>query len=272
MQEQINNLYFEKFKSYSTDLKLSVPLIPRISENYLENRILVLGQETNTWYRKTENDLKEVFLDNKDNISKICLEQRYDDFIIKHVSKYPGKFWEFNKLLYDEKIINRKLIENNTLSHCWLNLFLVEACKNKKSKEGCPTKDRKLANSIMDLQRDLLTEILKIIEPKLIISLTGHSLDGYLVKNLIATEFQLKEIDENKVLTKEMFGEFKVTDKNSFLANTKIIRCYHPSYFLGRINTNKGLCEKLKKIEYKGTVSNYYKLQVIKKLKQMITD
>jgi uracil-DNA glycosylase len=145
-----------------------------------------------------------------------------------------------------------------------------------KIQEGCPTKNRKLAEEIMNLQGNLLTDILEILKPKLIISLTGHSLDDYLVKNLIVTE--LKEIDENKILTKEiidkneiltkeMLGEFKVINKDNFLSNTKIIRCYHPSYFLSRINTNKGLSEKLKKISYKGTVANYYKEQLIKKLK-----
>jgi len=272
IQEKINNLYFDKFKNYSKNLGLSVPLIPRLSEKYFENRIIVLGQETNTWYRKTNNDLKEIFLANKENISKICLEQRYDDFIKKYVSKYPGKFWEFNKMLYDKKIIKGKMIENDKLSHCWINLFLVEACKDKKSKEGCPTKNRKLAEEIMNLQGNLLTDILEILKPKLIISLTGHSLDAYLRKNLFATKPEEKEIDENKILTKEMLGEFKVINKDNFLSNTKIIRCYHPSYFLSRINTNKGLSEKLKKISYKGTVANYYKEQVFKKLKQLIND
>jgi len=272
IQEQINNLYLAKFKDYKENLGLSVPLIPRLSVKYFENRVIVLGQETNTWYRKTNDDLNKVFLANKDNISSICLVDRYDSFIINHVSKYPGKFWEFNKMLYKENIIKGKMIENDNISHCWLNLFLVEACKNKKSKEGCPTKDRKLANKIMELQGNLLTEILKILKPNIIISLTGHSLDNYLKKYLIAIEVELKEIDKNGILTKKEFGEFEVIIKDNFLANTKIIRCYHPSYFLSRINTHKVLTLKLKKNNYKGTVSDYYKEQLLKKLKQLVND
>lgn len=272
IQEQINNLYLEKFKYYKENLGLSVPLIPRLSAQYFKNRVIVLGQETNTWYRKTNDDLNEVFLANKDNIYKICLEDRYDHFIKNHVSKYPGKFWEFNKMLYKENIIKGKMIENNNISHCWLNLFLVEACENKKSKKGCPTKDKLLADKIMKLQGNLLNEILEILKPKLIISLTGHSLDNHLKDHVIATKNELKGIDQNEILTKTELGEFKVDNKNNFLANTKIIRCYHPSYFLSRINNHKKISGKLKKIHYKGTVSDYYKEQLLKELKQFIND
>lgn len=271
IQEQINNLYLEKFQNYKENLGLSVPLIPKLSEKYFENRVIVLGQETNTWYRETNNDLYKVFLANKDNILSICLIKRYDNFIINHVLKYPGKFWEFNKMLYNKKIIKGEMIKNNNLSHCWLNLFLVEACKNKKSKEGCPTKDRKLANKIMEFQGNLLNQILEILKPNLIISLTGHTLDYYLKKHLIATTSKLSGIDENKVLTKEELGEFVVDNKDNFLANTKIIRCYHPTYFLGRINANKRIAKKLSMIHYKGTVSDYYKEQLFKKLEQYKT-
>lgn len=48
IQEQINSLYVSHFKNYSGGLGLSVPLIPRITCNYLTNRTIVLGQETNT--------------------------------------------------------------------------------------------------------------------------------------------------------------------------------------------------------------------------------
>ena len=42
-------------------------------------------------------------------------------------------------LLYKENIITGDLVsEENNLSHCWLNLFTIEACKDKKDDTGRP--------------------------------------------------------------------------------------------------------------------------------------
>src|SRR5690606_1734593 len=106
LQQKINQAFQTKFKNYEGGLNLSVPYIPRISKNYLKTRTIVLGQETNTWYPNGEADgLKSIFLQNLNNIDLICLENRYDEFIKSSVKKYPGKFWEFQRLLYKENIL-----------------------------------------------------------------------------------------------------------------------------------------------------------------------
>jgi len=273
IQDEINNLYFERFKNYSNNLGLSVPLIPRISEKYFENRTVIIGQETNTWYRNGNHDgLKNIFLANQDNIEKVCLNDRYDKFIKNSVSKYSGKFWVFIKLLYEEQIIKNEFIENNNLSHLWLNLFLVEACKDKNDKNGRPTSNSKLAEQVNNLQGNLIREILNILKPKLIISMTGYKLDYILLNNVLSNKSIIKSVDSKKILNKEMLGEIIITDKEDILYNTKIIRSYHPTYFMGKINTNKNLRKKLQKMNIISSVANYYQKVFIDKLKQIKED
>lgn len=268
VQEKINNLYASKFQGYEGGLKLSVPHIPRISPAYFTNRTVVIGQETNTWYRNTESEgLKNIFLENLDEVTRICLTDRYDHFIKECLKKYQGKFWEFNRLLYKKRILDGEMVTNNELSHCWLNLFVVEACIHKKDGNGRPTLNRKLAGKIMHMQGDLIFRVLEIIKPKLIISLTGHSLDDILLKNAIcSTEYEIHSIDSYKVLKKEMLAEIKIKNQTHPLFETKIIRCYHPSYFMWRINGNKKVKDKIKSCGFQPSVADYYKKTLFDKL------
>jgi hypothetical protein len=268
VQEQINNLYASKFQGYEGRLGLSVPHLPRISSTYFINRTVVIGQETNTWYRNNDSDgLKNIFLKNLSDIPKTCLKDRYDTFIHKHARNYGGKFWEFNRLLYKKKILDGQMVIGKGLSHCWLNLFVVEACKNKKHEKGRPTKNRKLSGKIMNMQGDLLFRILEILKPELIISLTGHSLDGVLLKNGIGSlEHEINSIDPNNILKKEMLADIKIKNQNHPLFGTKIIRCYHPSYFMGRINKHKKIKDEIKSCGFQTSVAEYYKKILFDKL------
>lgn len=260
LQERINQAFVAKFKNYAGGLNLSVPYIPRISDNYLKTRTIVLGQETNTWYPNGQIDgLKTIFHQHLNNVDEICLKKRYDKFIKSSVGKYPGKFWEFQRLLYAEHILQGQMIQNNQLSHCWLNLFAIEACKNKKDDSGRPTKNKILADKIMKMQQDLLFELFEILQPETIFSLTGHSLDQNLlkfgIKDLNAT---IKSLDPLKILSANELGRIEVLDKDHPLYGKKIIRTYHPTYFLARINTNKALKTKLSDQNINLTNSKYY--------------
>ena len=260
LQSALSSLYFRHFSSYSGGLGLSVPLLPRISDSYLNTRTIVLGQETNTWYRTDfEEDLKNVFLSAPDKIESVCLDNRYDDFIENHARVYGGKFWGFSRLLYDQKKIYGEMVHGNRLSHCWLNLFLVEACKCKQDENGRPTKNRRLADGIMQLQKDLLHQIFVILKPRLIVSLTGNSLDHYLLNNALkATNFISHPIDPVGILEPKHLCKIEITDHDHPLTNVTILRAYHPTYFRARINSMKKLRDKIQAVNPGMSVSTYY--------------
>ena len=267
LQAKLVKLYTEKLTKYSGGLKLSVPHMPRVSKRYLETRIIVVGQETNTWYLETNDDFLNVFLKSK-SIETACLVNRYDKFIVECAQGYGGKFWDFSRKLYTNGIISGDMIENNELSHCWMNLFVSEACCSKTDKNGCPTQNKKLAKEIIALQDDLLFESFKILDPKKIIFLTGHPLDGYLRANGLGTqEISVKNIDKKDVLTCKEACEIKIINDTHPLFGCKCIRLYHPTYFLGRINTYKAISNRLKSDGINLSVSNYYAHVVFEFLK-----
>lgn len=256
MQEEINNLYSEAFKDYSGARKFSIPHVPRISENYLDNRLVVMGQETNTWYNKTDDDLKNIFQPGLKDISKICLEDRHDRFVKDSISKYGGNFWSFNRQLYKDGILDKPMVVDDRLSHCWINLFAVESCKHKKDKAGRPTKNPALAKEIMEIQKDLLYKVIGVLQPKVIIALTGHGLDNYLNNNVFKGNPDKRPLDN--MFSRDQLAEISFDDPQSQFFNIRIIRTYHPTYFMGYINGHKKLTAKLKAQEIKQSNSSYY--------------
>jgi len=269
LQKELIDLFISKFKKYKGGLNLSTPLIPKITNRYLENRVLIVGQETNTWYNKTKDDLKEDFLLNLHQIEKICIEERYQDFILNYSVKYGGKFWNFTKLLYQQDVIKGEMISNGELGHCWMNFFSVEACQSKKDEMGRPTKNRKLANEIVSIQEELLLEALRILKPKVVILLTGNSLDWLLVNKVFKVDnYEFKTVDENDILESSQLAELRILDKDNFLSNIRILRGYHPTYFMGRINTFKRLQSKIHDKGIKSRNSDYYTEVFLKTLKK----
>lgn len=265
IQNKIIELYFETFKKYDGGLGFSIPHIPRISMNYLMNRTIIVGQETNTWYGgglNEEDNLKDLFDNHAGEIEKYCLDEAYDTFIREEASCYTGKFWDFNRLLYngEEKILDGEMTEGNRLSHCWINLFAVEACNDKNGKQGRPTVNRHLAKKVLELQDDLLHKVFEILKPKRIIFLTGPSNDEVLFKTAITTEiYNKKVIDTKGILDEHKLMQIIVNDADHVLHNTKIVRTYHPSYFLGYINANKNLQARIKAQGKSKSNSDYYK-------------
>lgn len=276
IQNDIIQLYFETFKKYDGGLGLSIPHIPRISMNYLMNRTIIVGQETNTWYGvglNQEDNLKDLFDNHPHEIEKYCLDEAYDPFIRECAAQYGGKFWDFNRLLYKEKIIDGEMINGNTLSHCWINLFAVEACKDKADKWGTPTANRALAAKVLELQSDLLHKVFEILRPKCIIFLTGASNDEALFKTAITTEMYVKKaIDTNGVLNEHELVQIIVNDVDDVLHNTKIVRTYHPSYFLSRINVYKSLQGRKEAQGISISNSEYYKKVLFDFLKSQISE
>jgi hypothetical protein len=260
IQDQINTLYINQFKDYSGGLNLSVPLIPRITQSYLINRTIVLGQETNTWYRNDVSDgLKTLFLQNTNKVEQICLVERYDKFIREEAEFYWGKFWDFNRLLYIKKKLKGNLVNADGLNHCWLNIFTIEACVDKADDNGRPTKNSELARKIINLQSNLLYKILEVIKPKFIIAVTGNTLDHILFSTVLNTQiYEMTSLDPNGILNEKHLCKIKILEKNHPLKNTRIIRAYHPTYFMGKINCYKALSQKLKNKRLYCSVAEYY--------------
>lgn len=272
LQGDIIDLFKRTLTKRVEGYNLSFPFIPRISKEYLKSRVVIVGQETNTWYNTGNgSDYHGIFLEGKNNIEIEALDRRYDVFVRNHVSKYGGKFWQFNRSLYsDNGIFDTSIVKDGELSHCWINLFSMEACVNKKDSWGRPTKNQELRKSVLNIQGKLTFELLKLLKPKIIIFLTGAPLDYVIKEYALNSEiYDLKSIDEYNVLEEKHAAKIEV-DKDSPFYETDIFRLYHPSYFLGYINGHKTLKEKLK--DHDHNPSSYYLSKVTKQLKECVSN
>ncbi len=262
--KRLQDLIYELFDSTLTrkeeEFPLSYPLIPRISENYIKNRVVVVGQETNIWYDtgSETGDYNNIFLNPKNDLETEALRKRYDRFVKEKVPTYRGKFWDFNRALYDKEIIEGEIVKNGELSHCWINFFAMEACCDKQDENGKPTKNIELREAILGHQGMLTYHLLKILSPRLIIFLTGHSLDNYVCKHALNIQYNgcFKAIDKKNILQSNHACQI-VTNKKSYFSNTTILRLYHPTYFMGRINTYKSLKDKVTKETGEGVIQYY---------------
>lgn len=260
IQTEIINLFVESLTTIEEEYKLSYPFIPRISAAYLKNRIVIVGQETNTWYND-HGYYNDRFLQSTDNIEEDALEKRYDEFVNDAALNYRGKFWEFSRSLYgNDGIFNGEMVQDRGLTHCWINLFCMEACQTKNDANGRPTKNKKLRKSVLNHQGSLIYKLLHILEPKLIIFLTGHALDDEVLQYALGSDrhkAEFTKIDQQWILeTKEAC---QITpDITSVFSKTTIIRLYHPTYFMGYINGHKKIANKLGALNIDQSVSSYY--------------
>jgi len=272
LQSRVNKLFLETLATEETEFNLSYPLIPRISNEYLKNRIVIVGQETNTWYNDVSDngDYNDIFLNSENiyDIEKEALKKRYDIFVNEAVESYGGKFWKFNRLLYKEEIINGSIVKNHELSHCWINLFCMEACYDKKDISGRPTKNGFLRNNILNHQNLLTYKLLKLLKPKLIIFLTGNSLDDILLRYALNSDnVNWKPIDKRNIIEEKHASEIILSEVSSLYGST-ILRLYHPTYFMGYINGQRQLKMKIDKENFVQSVSSYYLSVVLDFLKK----
>lgn len=232
IQDAIIGIYAKNFAELKQRFGFSAPLMPNISQRYFDNRVVIMGQETNTWY---DNAQYPDFINcDYDKIRRLCLTDRTDVFVKKCVKKYGGMFWKFNRSLYGANILGGDIVEDGKLSHCWLNLFCIEKCRSKSDKEGRPSQNKDLAEKVMKIQKKLLYEVFEIIKPKLIVAVIGLKNDDYFINNALNAKGKCNIIPVSTTIYKlKSLSEFKILDAANCLHNTTIIRAYHPTYFMG---------------------------------------
>ena len=153
IQNEIERLAYERFRNIDCSEYFTYPLVPRISEEYLKNRVVVMGQETNTWYGHIDNPEK------RENFLEGSLAE-YDRFVRERAASYRGKFWQFSRSLYKRGILEGCICNGNWLSHCWMNLFCIEnSAYQGDKKKNLPSQNRDLANRVIEIQQDFVFQV-----------------------------------------------------------------------------------------------------------------
>ena len=231
IQNEIQKLANERFRNVDCSEGFTYPLIPRISETYLKNRVVVMAQETNTWVGHID------CLEKKENFVAGSLAE-YDRFISDEVVRYRGKFWQFSRSLYKRGLLDGCIRNGCMLSHCWMNLFCIEksTCRNDKNKKHLPSQNRELANRVIEIQKDFVFQVLKMIRPKVVLALIGNSNDDLLKKYALGTtNVKSISIDSGNEFDEHELAELKVCENTNPLYETLILRTYHPTYFMWKM-------------------------------------
>ena len=265
LQDEINHLAYDTFAGITGFDEFSVPCIPRISPQYLENRFVILAQETDTWnpsFGRFQKFSQSKFIE----VEKILYEERYDDFSEWAADVYPGAFWEFTRKLYENKILESPIHDKKWLNHCWMNLFCVEKCVDKKDNSGRPSRNKGLAEKVMDVQKNLVFQILTLIKPKIVLATTGHANDVFWLKNALGTDYsqvRFKTVDDKEIYEIKHIAEIEINDGKNPLYGVKILRTYHPNFFSKRINRRDKMVEIGKKVSDMGLSKAAYYQQVL---------
>ncbi|WP_288300374.1 hypothetical protein [uncultured Brachyspira sp.] len=183
--------------------------------NKMKYKILIVGQENDGWGFQNEAILSMYdtldFLDSKD----------YND--MRPFFSFPYNFCKSINNLEDIK-------DSKKTYFTWVNLREFSFNEEPKTSLG------KEAQSIIDNEFNILEEEIKIINPDIVLFLTGPNYDNYIKNQLKGVEFKTVE---NYHIRQFARVEHKSLPKNSF-------RIYHPSY-LRRSGLESEYLEKLKK-------------------------
>ena len=220
MNQRLLELYTSKWEGLSSAMqsilkndslasKPTCPLLLSVNDEEAfkkaDIRLMIYGQETNNWYKTFHNDMHEI-------------RGNYDSFFnAGECWSYGGQFWNGIKRFLE--LLQQKH-PNKRISLLWNNLVKI----GKLDEKGFPPE------YIYQAEREtfsVLEEEIKILQPTLILFLTGPNYDGIIASNFnnpdyhaISTEFSGRQISQIS-LTNVPF----------------VFRTYHPNY-LWRHNIN----------------------------------
>ena len=209
MNNQLLELYNKEFgklipklneynENVEFDKKATNPFLIKVAENYqdFKNRIMIFGQETNTWCKECGN--KSAFSNNIERSLQIY-QKFYLDGGINH---YRGPFWN------EFKRIKKEVSKKNNATFVWNNI-------NKIGKIGKGNLNE--INKIQFKNLDVIRDELKILKPNIVIFLTGHDYDFFIQKNI--GNFSQNDVEKN--LYELDFG-------NDF-ESIKFYKTFHPN-------------------------------------------
>ncbi|MCI7103203.1 MAG: hypothetical protein MR927_03295 [Campylobacter sp.] len=206
-QNKLNELYKPFFNNVKDEVgdeigRYGNPLLIDLAKtNNINADVMIFGQETNTWY----NGIKDI-----------------DELIEK-----------YSKLLNNNPLLNKpfwqcfiKWLGDENGVYVWNNLSKMDYNSNgSRSILKCPNK------KILEESAEIIKKEIEIIEPKIIIFLSGPYYD-FIIENYLGAKKKVLEIaKENQLCEFELEG----------FENIKSFRTYHPRY----LNTKGDLKNKI---------------------------
>src|SRR5690554_3843762 len=217
--DELLEIYKEKFrildpvlkeyneKQKSIGLKATNPFCIKLPDNFksFKNRIMVFGQETNTWCNECgdlskNNQVRSIYSNSLEKSLQI-----YDGFFFGGGrQKYGGPFWnEFNRII-------KNVSNESDAVFSWNNIVKI-------GRIGKGNLD-KINNINRDYFQVIKSEI-NIFSPSMLVFFTGPNYDRF-IKEYIG-EFEQKELISNV---------WEIHFKDEKYKDLKVIKTYHPNH------------------------------------------
>lgn len=198
-------------ENIANELTLHLPYVPYEFENSII-KFMVVGQETNGWnftLDKIQDDFKKSIESAMQCTEKFQSKPKYNN----------SPFWGFTyKYIYIK--FNEKLTKSRKKSSVvWSNLNKIAYNDNLDNKKPTSPLPKEIQSQIDSNLNTLLLEEIKIIQPDIIIFLSGYTYDEQILLQLQGATF--KEVKDFKL--KEL-AEIEHND----LPTIKMLRTYHP--------------------------------------------
>jgi len=211
-QNQLKQFYKSKFDN-SVNKEYSSPLLISLNET-INTDIMIVGQETNSWYGSYGNFLNRGI----DEQMKI-----YEKFMTEEYSKMNTMFWRYVK----------EIINDEDTTPVFNNLFKFDLGDNRKHRNISKASKTEY-EMIIDFHKGILAKEIEIIKPKIIIFFTGHVYDKLFIDPIIKQNGDYKQL--YKPISQLSVDEWKcgILDLKNFPGfenfEGKAIRTYHPIY------------------------------------------
>ena len=201
-------------------------LLPSVPQNYQKSKykIMVIGQELNGGYG-IRSEPRITMLDN-------LRGQSFDSCKQRCFFSFPAE------LCHAVNEIGGKLNIKEIRSYfVWAEIKKFSYHKKTNSKNKAPrTQLNKEVQNLIDAKFNILEDEIRIINPNIVLFLTGHRYDNYIKAQLDGVDFKAVKGYKEKQFARV---EHEALPKNSF-------RIYHPSY-LRRSGLENQYLERLKK-------------------------
>lgn len=186
-------------------------LLPSVPQNYQKSKyqIMAIGQELNGGYG-IRSEPRITMLDN-------LRGQSFDDLSRRGFFSFPAELCHAVNEIGGK--LNRKEIRSYFV---WAEIRKFSYHKKIDSKSKAPrTQLNKEVQNLIDTKFNILEDEIRIINPDIVLFLTGHNYDNYIEKQLSGVDFKAVKGYKEKQFARV---EHKVLPEKSF-------RIYHPNAF-----------------------------------------
>jgi len=232
-QQRLKEFYENKFLAGSIPNHYSSPHLISLNDS-IDTDIMIVGQETNTWYGSYK-----YFQDRGIDVQM----EIYSKFMKEHYQTMNTLFWKYTK----------NIIDDTSKIPVWTNIFKFDLGDKSGKSKNISKASKEEYTKIIEFHHDILAQEIAIIQPKIIVFWTGPDYDKLFFDPIVKKEGDYKNLYK-KIPDLDNIDEWKCSklELSNFKGfenfKGKAYRTYHPGFLNRKYNDfGRKIIEYLKK-------------------------